>query len=69
MLQDILQLNQGQLHNRILGIIQDNLQKKYKEEKAVKLALKKVHDEIQEMLQDNSSDSESEDGDTSSDEI
>ena len=60
MLLDILQLNKGPLHHKILNIIQENIQKKYSEEKAVKLALKQVQSDIQDMLPEDESDSDSE---------
>ena len=67
MLLDIMQLNKGSLHQKIWTTIQDNIQKKYNETKAVKLALKQVHDEIHDMLQDEESDSESDNEDYASD--
>ena len=68
LLLDILHLSKGSLHQKIMATIQDNIKKKYKEEKAVKLALRQVRDEIQDMMQEDESDSESENEDPESDE-
>ena len=68
LLLDILQLTKGPVHNKIVNTIRDNVQQKYSEQKAVKLALKQFQEDIKKILPDNESDSESdteseEDGD------
>ena len=58
LLLDILQLNKGILHQKIVQMIDKNIQKKYNEQKAVKLALKQFQDEIQDMMPEKETDSE-----------
>ena len=53
LLLDILQLNKGALHKKILHMVEENVQKRYITQKAVQLALKEFQEEIQEMLPEN----------------
>ena len=56
LLLNIVQLSNGTLHYKIMKAVKDSIQKKYTEEKAVKLALKQFRNEIEETFSDSESD-------------
>ena len=59
LLLDLLQLRKGTLHHQIANAIRNNIQKKYDEKKAVKLALKQFREDIIDMFPDEESDTDS----------
>ena len=69
LLLNIVQLSKGTLHHKIMKAVLDSIQKKYTEEKAVKLALKQFRNEIEETFPDSESDTESETSDFEEEDI